>query len=208
MSDKTKHIRVDEIPTWVDPMLYTWTTQAVHRMAGVWFLLLIPVIIMVDSVALPRLHIGLLYAVQPFIMYTVLSKQVSVLDTGDRTWDLTRSAAPYVTINTAATAVVVTWWRILWMFALAVGDFVFLGFKVVKCFGATGCSPNGTLYAVVLLFVLAQALLCMTMGYLLLRMPFSPTVWLRNPATLVSNSSFTPAGKALQQSRIIGRNGQ
>ena len=125
-------------------------------MAGIWFLLTIPTLIMVDSVATLNLRMGLLYCVQGFLMYTDL------------------------------------------------GDCIFLGFKVIKCFGSSGCAPNGTLYAVVLLFVLAQALLCATMSYLLFRMPFSPTIWLRNPATLVEcNNSGQQFGT--KQTRVLGR---
>lgn len=199
MADKAKHIRVDDVPAWVDPMLYTWTTQAVHIIAGIWFLLLIPVLAMAESGAIPRLHVGLLYCVQPFLMYTILSKQVNVLDTGDRAWDATHSAAPYVTVVTPATAVVKTWWRFFSSLAICLGDLVFLGFKVSKCFGATGCTPHGTLYAVTLIFILAQALLCAAASYLLLRMPFSPTVWLRNPASLAR------APTNVHYSRILGK---
>lgn len=200
MEDKAKHLKIGEIPEWIDPLLYTWTTTAVHKMAGVWFLIFVPVMIMVDSASI-NLRLGLWYCVQPFLMYTVLSKQVSVLDTGDRAWDLTHSAAPFVTANTAETAVVTTWWRIIALVAMFVTDIVFLGIKVAKCFGASGCEPDATLYAVILLFVLAQALLCATMAYLLIRMPFSPVVWLRNPATLVDCSK--PTGPRV--SRIVGR---
>lgn len=176
-----------------DKALYPWTAQTLKLLAFSYLAFLCVPLALAGSRHVPALACGTWFFWQPLGTALIATDLVAVLDTGEPHWDVTNSVSYFVAKRAPSTAFWFTIARFIIALALAAVDIVYLVLNIIRCLSTDNnctlnpdglCCKEGNLVGTTLACVLFMAFIALAILYILARMPWAPTFWLRDPASL------------------------